>query len=243
MKRILVVIIAFTLLGCTSQKMQPLPVYETKKGANIGILNLVPSKIKHYHIGTIVFNNFEKEYDSTWDIPGFINENLSKELSKAGYKSVLIPPTEILKEQLSEHTIVEGDKYVLNEKAKPILRQLAKEYDIDMLFIIEPFKSMIAVPNTTVNVEGVGVATRNFLMIGSAEAFAFIMACPVKMQPLSRTMGAVCSKSKDVSGINMIGNFGDLTKEKQSKYTSVVKGYINEFIIELLNKSNLKPSS
>jgi hypothetical protein len=240
MRKALIIIFAFILIGCaTNQNMQPLPVFEVKKGSKIGVLNFVSPKMKQYHIGTTVFNNFEKEHEVNWDLPGLINSEISKQASELGYETVIIGSDDTLKTKLSDRTIKEGDKLVLNPNTVPTLKSIAKDYNISMLYIIEPLKSSIFLPNITVAVEGYGVGTRNILMIGGVEAFAMLNASSICMDPLSATKGAICSKSQDVTGLKMVGNFRNLTEDEKSEYGKVIKGFIKGFVSNLLTNSNL----
>lgn len=241
MKNFCIVILVIMLMGCAApQKMQPLPVFEVSKGSKIGVINFVSPKMKQYHIGTTVFNNFEKEHEVSWDLPSHINSEISKQASEMGYETVIIPVDDTIKEKLSERSVKEGDKFVLNPDVIPILQKMVKDYDINMLYVVEPFKSTIFIPNITVNVEGYGIGTRNMLMIGGVEAFARISASSICMEPMSLTKGAVCSKSKDVTGLKMVGNFRSLTEEEKNEYGKIFKGFIEEFVSNLLTNSNLK---
>ena len=229
----------FMLIGCAA-KMKPLPVFEIQKGSKIGVINFVGPKMKQYHVGTTIFNNFEKEYEVNWDIPGFINSEIKKQASEIGYETVIIEATDSLKTLLANRSIKEGDKLVLNPSIQTALDSLAKHYNIDILYIVEPLKSTIFVPNVEIPVEGYGVGTRNILMIGGVEASAMINGSAICMNPMALTRGSICHKEQDVTGLKMVGNFRQLTDEEKSEYGKVIKGFIKEFVAEPLLQSNLK---
>lgn len=48
-----------TFAGCATSP--PIPSFETKRGDRVGVLVDVGDGLVHTHIGTMVFNNFEKE--------------------------------------------------------------------------------------------------------------------------------------------------------------------------------------
>ncbi|MBT8338944.1 MAG: hypothetical protein HKP58_03995 [Desulfatitalea sp.] len=241
MKRIVLAVLALTLLGCsTTPKMLPIPVFDIAKGSRIGVINFVGPRINHYHVGTTVFNNFEKEYEVNWDIPGFINDEIRRQMSEIGYETVIIESDEHLKSNLKDIVVKEGDRYDLSSSVTPIFKKLANDYDIDMLYVLKPLKASLFVPNITIEAENYGVATRSFLGIGSTQAFAIIGATSICLDPISLTRGGGGRKNKTVSGLSMFGNFADLNENELKAIENALKDIIREMVSELLTNSNLR---
>ncbi|VEN74238.1 exported hypothetical protein [Candidatus Desulfarcum epimagneticum] len=243
MKKFFFGILALIVSGCAmGPKLQPLPVFNIEKNSRIGIINFIPPNPKHIHIGTTVFNNFKKEYQVDWNIPGFINGETRRQAARLGYKTVIIKPDETLKAQLTDRTLVKENRTVLNPSVSPLLSQLTEQYGINLLFIFEPAEGGVVLHNV-VRVEGHGLGTRSVLGMGYGKAFAMFDADAVCLKPLSPTRGALCLKDSPIPGFKVFGNMGKISKEDKDKAGAVIKNFIMEWISDLMKQSNLDARS
>ncbi len=56
--------LVLVLAGCATSL--PIPSFETKHGDRVGLLVDIGDVPSHTHIGTTVFNNFERKYPYQW---------------------------------------------------------------------------------------------------------------------------------------------------------------------------------
>jgi hypothetical protein len=95
MKRFTILIVFLILLlftGCGN--VQPeLPTYSISKQDRIGYIIDIKNKVEHTHMGTTIFNNFDKTYKYKWNLANYIDNSLQNklgsnlvDLSKHGYK-------------------------------------------------------------------------------------------------------------------------------------------------------------
>jgi hypothetical protein len=71
----------------------------------VGIINLIEDKLTHIHVGTTVFNNFSKKYETDFNFPGYIENELSNNIQeKCIFTVVKIQPTPIIREN-KEHLV------------------------------------------------------------------------------------------------------------------------------------------
>lgn len=52
--------------------------------ARIGILNLLEPQMTHAAVGALRFDSFTKTYPVDWDLPGYVNRSIEKDLSAGG---------------------------------------------------------------------------------------------------------------------------------------------------------------
>lgn len=219
--------------------LQPPEIYNYEKGSTIGIVNLLPKTLKHYHIGTTIFNNFEKEFPVSWDLPGDLNTELQSKCNALGYKTVIINPSVPLFESNRPLTTVKENKLVIDPAAVPALQELVKQYGIDLLFVLRPAVGPVFVPNTNINVSGYGLVTRNFLFIGQAKVFSRIDATAISAKPLAVTRGAELNEIQSISGLKMVGDFSKIANEDLPVIKESLHAQLAGFVSDLMVKSNL----
>jgi hypothetical protein len=78
MKKIIIYmsILLIVLTGCT--KEPTVPEYYLKADDRIGYIIQGSEKILHTHLGTTLFNDFEKKYDTSWNFSTEIEKTLTK---------------------------------------------------------------------------------------------------------------------------------------------------------------------
>jgi hypothetical protein len=219
--------------------LQPPEIYNYEKGSTIGIVNILPKTLKHYHIGTTIFNNSEKEFPVSWDLPGDLSKELQLQCNALGYKTVLINSSVPLFDSNRSLTTVNGNKLVIDPAAVPALQELVKQHGIDLLLVLRPAVGTVFVPNIDVKVSGYGVVTRNFLFIGQAKVFSKIDVTAISAKPLAVTQGAQLNKLQSISGLKMIGNFSELTDDDLPIIKESLYAQLAGFISDLLVKSSL----
>lgn len=210
-------------------------------GERIGVINLLPSTMKHYHVGTTLFHNFIKEYRVDWNIAGYLNNKIKRKAAEYGSDVVFIGPDKPVAAVLKGQTVFQNHRRgILRPESIPILKELSATYDISKLLIIEQAAGPILLPNMYVNVQGYGVGTRNFLALGSAEAFAMIDAAAICLKQFTLTDGAACRGSRNISGLKTFGNFRELSEDDLKETEKTIKAMATELVARLVEKASPK---
>lgn len=229
----------FTVLMVGGATPEQLQASDMPHGERIGVINLLPSTMKHYHIGTTLFHNFIKEYRVDWNVAGYINIKIKRKAAEYGRDVVFIGPEKHLAPVFEGRAVFQDDgRKGVRPECIPILKKLSVMYDIAKLFIIEQTSGPILLPNMYVNVHGCGVGTRNFLGMGSAEAFAMINAAAVCLEHFTVIDGAACRGSRNISGLKTFGNFRELSEADLKETEKTIKALATELVARLMTKAN-----
>ncbi len=79
-------ITALVVAGCATSP--PLPRIEAARGDRVGILVDGDDDLSHTHIGTTVFNNFNKKYPFAWHMNGEVTRTIEQRVRDAGFTPV-----------------------------------------------------------------------------------------------------------------------------------------------------------
>ena len=83
---IVLLLIMVNSLGCAGSKPNRI---ELPPGARIGILNVLESQLTHVDIGLLRFDSATHVYPVDWDLPGFFNRLIEKELRARGCRTFI----------------------------------------------------------------------------------------------------------------------------------------------------------
>jgi len=233
------------MAGCASTPvLRPPAVFSYDSGSRVGIVNLLPKTIKHYHIGTTIFNNFEKEYKVAWDFPGELNREFQDQCIANGYQPVILDSSSLQLSPSDPLTVVEGDVAAVNPKVASLLQDLGEKHDLRLLFVVQPAEGRVYVPNAEIPVTGYGLATRNFLAVGSAKAFSMVDVTAISIRPLALTQGKRMRIIESISGLKLVGNFGEMSENDLAAVKETLSAPLKTFVADLLAKANVvKPGN
>ena len=109
MRRLAWLFACLTLLAACAATPPPLPAVHHGAGERIGVLVALPQTPMHTHIGTTVFNNFEKTYPYPWNLAGDLRTAILRELAHAGFEPVDLAAAGFNAAQLQDLVAVRGE--------------------------------------------------------------------------------------------------------------------------------------
>src|SRR6185436_16380817 len=89
-------------------------------GARIGIIDMLPPDVTHFHIGATAVKSFQRTYRASWTTADVIDEPLIWSLTNAGLEPVSLQASDLLRRQ-------RGDWIVKNPKAGKLSRACLEE--------------------------------------------------------------------------------------------------------------------
>ena len=177
MKNILSLIsIAFFLASCASPLGIPkVSDFKVPPGSKVGILVIEEGVHPiHTHIGTTIFNNFEKTYDSeTWTLKKELEGSLNSHLSNKNLYTVVNLENEGFSfDDLNELVIYKNGEWIVDDSKFSIYNKLTKELEIDAIIVAKEQEVLAYLectggPCTAFTTKASGLFTRSFLGIKS----------------------------------------------------------------------------
>jgi hypothetical protein len=89
-------------------------------GARVGIIDMMPPDVTHFHIGATAVKSFQRTYRAAWTTADVIDEPLIWSLTNAGLEPVALQASDLLRRQ-------KGDWIVKNPKAGKLPRACLEE--------------------------------------------------------------------------------------------------------------------
>jgi hypothetical protein len=108
--------------GCAL--VTPLPSFETRPGDRIGIVVQAGDSPTHKHIGTTVFNNFEKKYGYPWRLDATLTAQLTDALTRRGFVVVDLEKEGVSPSELVGLVTADGQKWSVASGKEPIVQDL-----------------------------------------------------------------------------------------------------------------------
>lgn len=200
-------------LGCAGS---PPVSLQLPPEARIGILNLLEPQMTHVDFGSLRFNSFTNVYKVDWDIPGFLNRTIEKDLRAGGnftFIPIAVNPSEDWKQSMSKNIL-----YAVTEREpddlKAFLNQTAKEERLDLIISVSSYDSdrwqqaaCFEIGKNPVVTKGYGLYTRTRALSGlskllsplqnTATPYANIVVAIFQTRPLNLAgfAQAPCSQS------------------------------------------------
>jgi hypothetical protein len=165
--------------GCGAAGPQPL---DLPPGARIGILDVLESQITHKDVGSLRIDSFEKRYDVSWDLPGFIDAHIERTLQDHGRYRVIRVPLDWPASQKREtaDAITSAMNGWTPQALEDLIRRLAAEYRLDAVVTVSSFAAVskdngacFSIGKTAIPTQGYGLYTRSFLLSGISGALPF----------------------------------------------------------------------
>ncbi len=127
-------------LGCAGS---PPVSLQLQLGSRIGILNLLEPQMTHVEFGSLRFNSFTNVYNVDWNIPGYLNRTIEKDLRAGGnftFIPIAVNPSQDWKQSMSKNIL-----YAVTEREpddlKAFLNQTAKEERLDLIISVSSYDS------------------------------------------------------------------------------------------------------
>jgi len=152
---ILPIIVLLTGCGISQPK---LPEYSVSDEDKIGYIINVENKIEHTHMGTTIFNNFNKTYNYEWNLSQYIDKYINKkmsskliDLSKLGYSI----------EALKGLIIAQDGQWIISKRDK--YNKLVKDLNLKAIILINDEPNNYFSYPSSYNVEGTGLLSHHVL--------------------------------------------------------------------------------
>ncbi|MFK8068382.1 MAG: hypothetical protein AB8D52_09055 [Gammaproteobacteria bacterium] len=167
------IISMLTLTGCATPL--PIPSFETKKGDRIGYIVEIGEGALHTHVGTTIFNNFNKKYPLKWELDSAVSEIMKNELNKSGFVAVDLGIEGISSEELSSLIIDSEEKWKYASGKEKIITNLVEDRDLKAVVIVKENRVLVALecaggPCSERYADSSGLYTRSFF--GLSQYFA-----------------------------------------------------------------------
>jgi hypothetical protein len=155
-----------TLAGCATSP--PIPSFETKRGDRVGVLVDIGDGLVHTHIGTTVFNNFEKKYPYRWNLDSAVAETLKSSFSKSGFAVVDLENEGLRYSDVTPLVVADGEKWKVAPGKENTVRDLAERKGLKAVIVVKETRVMTALecaggPCSERYANASGMYTRSFL--------------------------------------------------------------------------------
>jgi hypothetical protein len=164
------------LAGCAT-RAPPLPPLHDTAGDRVGVLVELPETPLHTHIGTTVFNNFEKNYPYRWQLAADLRTAIERELAHAGFEPVDLAAAGVSATQLQGLVEVRDGAWALGTDTAAFARDLARDRKLKAVVLVRDEAVMAMMqcsggPCSFFTARAPGLFTRSFLGLNTYLAVA-----------------------------------------------------------------------
>ena len=138
----LVCLAMLVLAGCVTPP--PIPSFETKRGDRVGILVDIGDDAVHTHIGTTVFNNFEKKYAYRWNLDSAVAEVLKNSLSKSGFVVLDLEDEGLRYGDVTPLVVTDGEIWRMAPGKENTVRELTERKSLKAVVVVKETRVMTA---------------------------------------------------------------------------------------------------
>ncbi len=163
------------LSGCA---VAPLQKEAIAKGVKVGIVvRDFPQELRHVHIGTTVFNNFDKNYPLSFNMSEHVINRASQDLKNLGYLPISLKLTDPEQQELQQ-AVKRSDwdgSFSLSPTAQNTLSALKQKYGVDLIITYYSDNHFPA--------GNYGLFTQSFFNMNLFKVYSFINMDAVKTDP------------------------------------------------------------
>src|SRR3989442_8877322 len=106
----LLLVVLLATAGCATAP--EIPPIESKRGDRVGIVvDIAQAGPVHSHIGTTVFNNFNRKYPYSWNLDAAVAQALGRSLASAGFTPVDLEAQGLRYDDVTPLVLADGDKW------------------------------------------------------------------------------------------------------------------------------------
>ncbi len=219
MRHLLILFVSiYIFTGCAVQKPD-VPKYNVKKTDKIGYFIKSNDKMLHTHVGTTVFNNFEKKYPKQLDkklVENLLKENIGVELvdlSKFKYEDI-------------KNLIVAKDKnWMITDEE--LYSKFAKELNLKAILLVEETRTVAQAGMYFYEAKSSGLLTSSLLGMHryfaiSGFDYSLYLLNPIgevkidNVQKFKIIYDPMLSRYQEESGFKKIKSFKKISKEELS---------------------------
>jgi len=175
MFRFALVLMMISVLGCAGS--QPVRL-QLPPEARIGILNLLAPDMTHVDVGSLRFDSFTKDYQVDWDLPGYLNRTIEKDLSGRGSYTVVPIAGNAGQDwrQSMSNSILNAVTGWMGDELKAFMNQTAEDTRLDLIISVSSYDTgkwtqaaCFKIGKNPVAAKGYGLYTRTGVLSGLSE--------------------------------------------------------------------------
>ena len=259
----LMIIILISMFACTATQDKR-PKINFTAGTRIGVINMLESYATHTHFASISTERFTKTYEVDWEMPAYIDNELSKLLQHDQYFTLVrIPRTE--SSDLNQHAKDFSD-LANSDNITPLfadsLERLAEASNVDVIIFIYSYNGpsiyTYNAPSQEFNpakapiwLQGYGLFTRwlhpakllRWLPFRGSYPYAHIAVSIFSSQPLTWiATGKAKLTSTSLGDFDWPSDIKKLPLTELNKARPGIDKYANQALQNALQMSNLLPS-
>lgn len=224
--------------GCATKQQ---PKFQFPAYTRVGIVNHLEGYATHQNFSSLRVGSFSKTIIVDWNIPAYIENQLTQTLQKDPRYSVI--PLGAA-EQLTDSNMIE--QISISNEIKPevagFLRAVADKQSLDMIIVIKSYRGPgpFKIADAPIELQGYGLFTRELLMLKKAYAYANIAVIVYKTSPLTY-IGAGKPKVKEtsISDFDLSGDLKHLPHSEIDKVQPPVQKYADQAVAKALIDANL----
>ena len=228
---------AMVVSGCVTT--QPTPRFDFTAGTRVGIINQLEDYAIHQNFSEARIRNFTKTIKVGWNIPGYMQDEVSRALSREGRYTIVPIAVENPPGQIIDR--VSGPGAVIPEAAA-FLESVAARNSVDVLVVIKSFKGPtgIKLAKHSFVLRGYGLFTRQFLFFDRAYAYANLTVIVFKTNPLTYIGSGQSTIDTDpLENFELSGNLKNIPPAEMDKLEPIIKKYARQAVKKALNAANL----
>ncbi|WP_371189215.1 hypothetical protein [Thalassotalea maritima] len=240
MRTIISLFVVIFISGCAQVYVPPIPDYSVSKQGKIAIYVQTKNNPTHTHIGTTIFNNFEKAYPFSWNMQRSIVDSFTDELQgKLGYQVVDISD-DTLATKLTNFVEIKNKQWQFTQNSAQH-RNFLIEQGYEAVIVIRESPSLASLECSQYGCnefysQGVGLFTRSFLGMDRYHASASydisieLLTLPIELTQLNefRAMTQWQRKNKLVDSFNDPKVFDDITEQELKPIQDEILNYFTE---------------
>ena len=241
-------ITAFLCFGCASDP-GPKPTFQD--GARVGIFNSLEPYLTHRHITIDRVNSFTQQIDVDWDIPAYVNTQLTNSL-KRKRRFVVIPiqspQIQSHLKQLSVQIGAAANNRRIPQDLIDFIENQAKVHALDVAIIVQSFRgnSLWKIHDDPIILEGYGLFTRRTVLgvfgirNSWAHPYAQIRVVVLKTQPVVR-IGAGSPKMTRarMDNFNWPEDLRNIPRSELNKIRPRIQEYVDQAVKNALISANM----
>ena len=249
MKKLIVVfIIHLAITGCAT--LPPIPNFEMTQGAKVGLFIDIGNQVRHAHIGTTVFNNFNKTYPYDWNLAHIATKSFEQSLKKKGFVVVDLNSAGFKLDDINALIIAQDKNWKQNLAKTDIIKKLQDELNLRAIIIVEEQRVMASMECSSGGcieryIDGCGLYTRSILGVTQYKAVAALATIIYLFNPPAFLSAGDAwrfqwkLRTMTLSNFSKPNDFRDITEKEFEPVRVAIENYITNTADKAANSFNL----
>ncbi|MGD8342624.1 MAG: hypothetical protein PVI38_04720 [Desulfobacterales bacterium] len=241
-------VVLFVFFGCASD---PRPKPDFQDGTRVGIFNNLEPYLTHRHVSIERVNSFERRINVEWDIPAYVNTQLTDAL-KRDRRFVVVPvqspQVQSRLKQLAAPIGAAANSRRIPQDLVDFIEIQAKGHDLDVVIIVQSFRgnSRWKIHDDPVVLEGYGLFTRR-TVLGAfgirnswVHPYAQIRVVVLTTQPVVRIgAGSPTMTRARMDDFTWPANIKNIPQSELNKIRPRIKAYADQAVQNALTGAQM----